>query len=141
MERSVRGASSPWRTSLGGSLELAVGGGLGVAEETRARGAALPAVSREPARSCGESQRELASRLARPELNRSYASCRVDGTSRLAPSRHHKGAGNLHGLVAALSVDQAPRYKDPRVQSDPLVYEVVFSLYICVKVVAPSPVK
>ena len=31
----------------------------GIAKETRTGGAALPAVSREPARSCEESQREL----------------------------------------------------------------------------------
>ena len=95
----------------------------GVARETRTGGAALPAVSRKPARSCGESWRELAGRLAKPELNRGYASCRGEGTSRLAPSRHLEGAGNLHGLAGLVRSAKSCAIKTQEVQSDPLVFE------------------
>ena len=82
------GACSRWRFGLvseSGAWSLQSVESPGVAKETRTGGAALPAVSRKPARSCGESRRELAGRLARPELNRGYSSCRGDGTSRLTP--------------------------------------------------------
>ena len=95
----------------------------GVAKETRTGSAALLAVSRQPARSCGESRRELAGRLAKPELNRGYASCRGDETSRVAPSRHLEGAGNLHGLVGLVWSARSHAIKTQEVQSDPLVFE------------------
>ena len=95
----VGGVEVGWRSESGEFVEPAARGervwvvrwslqsveSPGVAKETRAGGAALPAVSRKLALSCGESRRELAGRLARPELNRGYASCRGDGTSRLTP--------------------------------------------------------
>ena len=121
-----------WARIRVGSLEQSVGGGPGVAKETQAGGAALPAVSRRPARSCGESRRELAGRLARPELNRGYSSCRGDGTSQIAPSRHHEGEGSLHGLVGLVRSAKSHAIKTQEVQSDPLVYEGgLFLVYLC----------
>ena len=79
--------------------------------------------------------------LARPGLNRGYASCRGDGTSRIAPSRHHEGEGSLHGLVGLFWSTKSHVIKTHGSSLTPLSMRVVFSLFICVKVVAPSPVK
>ena len=132
-----RSGGSVWRSESGEFVESAALGerawvvlwslqlveSPGVAKETRTGGAALPAVSRKPACSCGESRRELTGCLAKPELNRGYASCRGDGTSRLAPSRHLEGAGNLHGLAGLVRSTKSRAIKTQEVQSDSLVFE------------------
>ena len=112
----------------------------GVAKETRAGGAALPAVSRKLALSCGESRRELAGRLARPELNRGYASCRGDGTSRLTPQGTRRVQVTCNGLVGLVQSAKSRAIKTQEVQSDSLVYEGgLFFVSMCESCGAVSP--
>ena len=70
--------------------------------------------------------------LGKAWANRGYASCRGDGTSHVAPSRHHEGGGNLHGLVElfrsakpnVIKTPRGPVYPPPLMGSFPC-----FSLY------------
>ena len=119
-----------WACVRVGSLESSVGGGPGVAKETRAGGAAL--LCRANLRVVwGEPERARLSR-GRPELNRGYASCRGDGASRLAPSRHLEGAGNLLGLAGLVRSTKSRAIKTQEVQSDSLVFEggLFFVVYL-----------
>jgi len=97
----------------------------GVAPGTRTGGAALPAVSHEPARPCEKRRRELAGPVSGPSSAAAIpAAVGTDVATR--PSRHLEGAGNLQRSRGALSVTKAPRDKGPRAPSDSLVCEGVF---------------
>ena len=85
--------------------------------------AQLCQLSRKPARSCGESRRELAGRLAKPELNRGYASYRGDGTLRLTPQGTTRVQVTCNGLVGLVRSAKSRAIKTQEVQSDPLVFE------------------
>ena len=92
----------------------------GVAKETRAGGAALLC----RANLCivwGEPERARLPR-GRPELNRGYASCRGDGASRLASSRH-----GLAGLVRSA---KSRAIKTQEVQSDPVFEGGLFFAFL-----------
>ena len=122
---SVERAVGLWK----GSLEpAAVLESPGIAEQTRAGSAAKPVVPRGAARSGAGHVESLRSQGARP-----VGSCLAVGCWRedveAHTTSHHEGEGSLHGLMAALSVDQAPRYKDLRVQSTPCLSWVFFPCF------------
>ena len=97
-------------------------GSPGVAPGTRTGGAALPAVSRELARPCGERRRELAGPAEGPSSAAAIpAAVATDVATR--PARHLEGACNLQRSRGARSVTKAPRYKGPRTLSGSLVFE------------------
>ena len=94
----------------------------GVAKETRTGGAALLCRANLRVRVRRAEERARRPR-GRPELSRGYTSCRGDGASRLAPSRHLEGAGNLHGLAGLIRSAKSRTIKTQEVQSDSLVFE------------------
>ena len=65
---------------------------------------------------------------ARPGPNRGHASCCEDGTSRVAPARHHEGEGNQPGLSELLRSSQLREHKDPRGPVYPLS---VLGFFLC----------
>ena len=154
----VRGASSPWRTSLGGSLELAVGGGLGSCR-SRELGACSRWRVRASRRRCGlEAQPCLLCHAnLRVHVGRTGESSPAtwQGPSSTAATLAAVGTGRrdsphrsttrvqvtCNGLVGLFRSTKSHVIKAYGSSLTPLSMRVVFSLFICVKVVAPCPLK